>query len=210
MLCANLGLAFVAHYNAPPLAESLAAGRAADDPTLARDFRFVTRASFAVLTALYAAVMCAGASTFGDAAKPNVLLNYHAGDALARAARLATGSSIVFGFPLVFAGMFDALLRLAPPEAAAALRGGSGRAAASLALVLATAYVAIATTDIGLPAGLSGSLLGGFVVYVFPALVKRNATRRANARAAAAGVAALGVVLGGLGAFQTLAQYDLL
>lgn len=212
VLCANLGLAFVAHYNAPPLAESLAAGRPASDPSLARDFNTVTRRSFAVLTVLYAAVMCAGAATFGDAARPNVLLNYHADDVLARVARLATGASIVFGFPLVFAGMYDALARLCPDDAAATLQASKGaRAVASLALIAFTAVIAVATTDIGLPAGLSGSLLGGFVVYVFPALVKRTAEGATPAMKARAGVVALlGATLGLLGAQQTLSEYDLI
>ena len=62
VLSANLGLAYIAHYNAPPLAGSLAPGR--EPAEAARDFSAVTVRSFAVLVALYAAVMVAGAATF--------------------------------------------------------------------------------------------------------------------------------------------------
>ena len=65
VLSANLGLAYVAHYNAPPLAESLARG----DGGARRRFRQVTFLSFTVLVALYAGVMAAGKATFGDAAR---------------------------------------------------------------------------------------------------------------------------------------------
>lgn len=65
VLSANLGLAYVAHYNAPPLAESLARG----DGGARRRFRRVTFLSFSLLVALYAGVMAAGKATFGDAAR---------------------------------------------------------------------------------------------------------------------------------------------
>ena len=69
-----------------------------------------------------------------------------------------------------------------------------------------TAQVALAAGDIGLPAGLAGSLLGGFVVYVLPAAI-RWPTAGAGGRAGCLLLAILGVVLGGLGAFQTLQSY---
>ena len=107
-------------------------------------------------------------------AGPNVLLNYGASDALARVARLATGASIVFGFPLVFSGFYDSATRLLPPawETSLQKRRGARRTLGSLCLVFLTAQVALAAGDIGLPAGLAGSLLGGFVVYVLPAMIR--------------------------------------
>ena len=51
-------------------------------------------------------------------------------------------------------------------------RRGARRTLGSLCLVLLTAQVALAAGDIGLPAGLAGSVLGGFVVYVLPAAVR--------------------------------------
>ena len=81
-----------------------------------------------------------------------MLLNYGASDALARVARLATGASIVFGFPLVFSGFYDSATRLLPPawETSLHKRRGARRTLGSLCLVLLTAQVALAAGDIGL------------------------------------------------------------
>ena len=140
-----------------------------------------------------------------------MLLNYGASDALARVARLATGASIVFGFPLVFSGFYDSATRLLPPawETSLQKRPGARRTLGSLCLVLLTAQVALAAGDIGLPAGLAGSLLGGFVVYVLPAMI-RWPNAGAVGRAGCLMLALLGVGLGLLGAQQTLSAYGLI
>ena len=104
-------------------------------------------------------------------------------------------------------------------EAAEAAAAGSSQAqsqaqspasAASLVLVLATAAVTLVTSDIGLPAGLSGSILGGFVVYVLPAVVKWQSAQACTDKLTCLSLAALGIVLAYLGASQTLAQYGFL
>ena len=262
VLSANLGLAYVAHYNAPPLAESLARG----DGGARRRFRQVTFLSFTVLVALYAGVMAAGKATFGDAARfaprpfffcafcvvpsrpiasasarwrhsasaapPPTPSTRHASRRRRRAPNaqartccsttarptrspasraLATGASIVFGFPLVFSGFYDSATRLLPPawETSLQKRRGARRTLGSLCLVLLTAQVALAAGDIGLPAGLAGSLLGGFVVYVLPAMI-RWPNAGAVGRVGCLMLALLGVGLGLLGAQQTLSAYGLI
>ena len=209
VLSANLGLAYIAHYNAPPLAGSLAPGR--EPAEAARDFSAVTVRSFAVLVALYAAVMVAGAATFGDAAAPNLMVNYADADALAQMAKLATGASIIFGFPLVFSAFANWAYSLAPAPVFATLKSSkAARLGASGLLILLTVVVALNASDIGLPAGLAGSLLGGFVVYVLPAAVKWQRAATTAEMAGCAGLAGLGAVLALLGASQVLAQYGLL
>ena len=76
-------------------------------------------------------------------------------------------------------------------------------------MVLLTAQVALAAGDIGLPAGLAGSLLGGFVVYVLPAMI-RWPNAGAVGRVGCLMLALLGVGLGLLGAQQTLSAYGLI
>ena len=88
-------------------------------------------------------------------------------------------------------------------------RRGARRTLGSLCLVLLTAQVALAAGDIGLPAGLAGSLLGGFVVYVLPAMI-RWPSASALGRVGCLMLALLGVGLGLLGAQQTLAAYGLI
>mmetsp|Transcript_14633 Transcript_14633/g.49560 ORF Transcript_14633/g.49560 Transcript_14633/m.49560 type:complete len:205 (+) Transcript_14633:2-616(+) len=54
--------------------------------------------------------MLLGFSTFGSGCLSNILLNYHAADPLAVGGRLATGLSILFGFPLTFVGLRDGVV----------------------------------------------------------------------------------------------------
>ena len=117
----------------------------------------------------------------------------------------------MFGFPLVFSGFYDSATRLLPPawETSLQKRRGARRTLGSLCLVLLTAQVALAAGDIGLPAGLAGSLLGGFVVYVLPAMI-RWPNAGAVGRVGCLMLALLGVGLGLLGAQQTLSAYGLI
>ena len=97
VLASNLGLAYIAHYNGPIFYRSL-------KNTNSIRFRKMVNISFTILVALYIATMTAGYSTFGDVCQGNILLNYHPDDILSTLGRLATGFSILFGFPLVACG----------------------------------------------------------------------------------------------------------
>ena len=76
VLVSNLGLAFIAHYNAPAMYESLA-------DRSPQKFAKVVTGSFAVLSLLYLLCMGFGYATFGDKAAANVLNNYAEADTLA-------------------------------------------------------------------------------------------------------------------------------
>ena len=97
VLASNLGLAYIAHYNGPVFYRSL-------KNTNSNRFKKMVGISFAILTILYIIIMSAGYATFGDVVEGNILLNYHPKDTLSTLARLATGFSILFGFPLVVTG----------------------------------------------------------------------------------------------------------
>ena len=84
MLVSNLGLAFIAHYNAPAMYESLA-------DRSPQKFAKVVMGSFAVLSLLYLLCMGFGYATFGDKAAANVLNNYAEADTLA--VRLAAAAA---------------------------------------------------------------------------------------------------------------------
>ena len=102
VLVSNLGLFFLAHYNAPAFYREL------KDASADR-FQVVVAWSYAVLIALYGATMMAGYWTFGDVVRGNILLNYHPDDGLATFGRVATAMSILFGFPLVVCGAREGL-----------------------------------------------------------------------------------------------------
>merc|ERR1719273_1035598 len=90
VLASNLGLAYIAHYNAPIFYREL------KNASSSR-FNLMVSISFMLLTSLYVVTMVAGYATFGDVCEGNILLNYHAGDVLSTLGRVATGFSILFG-----------------------------------------------------------------------------------------------------------------
>jgi len=76
VLSSNLGLAYIAHYNAPAFYRTL-------DRRSPRRFARVVTLAFSVLAVLYASIMLLGYVTFGDNAASNLLRNYAQGDSLA-------------------------------------------------------------------------------------------------------------------------------
>jgi len=212
VLVSNLGLAFIAHYNAPAFYSSLT------DAT-PRRFGLSVGLAFSCLTLLYMACMGLGYYTFGDAAASNIMLNYAQSDGLAVVARLATGFSILFGFPLAMFGLVTSARGLAETGAAAAgpesrlaapLRAAaapSGRRALVLSALAFVTVVAVLIADIGLIVGLSGAVLGAAIVYVIPAIIALRAGGAGGGAAANAmlyGLMPLGAVIGVLGVVMAL------
>jgi len=184
ILVSNLGLAYIAHYNAPTFYRSL------ERPSTRR-FGKVCAFSFGILSCLYLGIMLAGHRTFGDITAANILLNYAERDPLAVVGRAATFVSILFGFPLAMLGLKDALFSLTRmANTPLALELGplpamhvSTHQLCTLALLAAVATVAILVVDIGLVVGVSGALLGAAIVYIFPALIYGAALRQRSSRA---------------------------
>mmetsp|Transcript_14676 Transcript_14676/g.18755 ORF Transcript_14676/g.18755 Transcript_14676/m.18755 type:complete len:556 (-) Transcript_14676:373-2040(-) len=191
VLVSNLGLAFIAHYNAPRFWTELR-GRSP------RRFGLLVTMSFLVLTLLYSSVMAAGYKTFGDNCQSNIIKNYHPDDVLAGLARLATGISILFGFPLTFIGLRDgfigsckSLLELRELENWSPFRRFrkadlprtiftdlkeyavkyKNMKKVSIALLIVVTVMAALVKDIGLIVGISGSICGASIVYVVPSLI---------------------------------------
>lgn len=164
-----------------------------------------------MLSLLYTGIMLLGYRTFGDHSASNLLRNYARADGLATLGRLATGVSILFGFPLAMVGLRDSAASVletlgestaAPPLLAAAARAAAASPRAlTLAFLAAISAVAILLTDIGIVVGLSGALLGASIVYIFPALIY---TQVAAPSPAVYALVPLGAFLGLLGVWQTL------
>ena len=136
-------------------------------------FGIVSRRAYLILAAIYVTTMAAGYATFGDNAMGNILLNYSGTDALATLGRLATGLSIIFGFPLISNGCREGLKNAAD---ALGWFGGAASDPANhtrlvLSLLLVTTTLAVVADDIGLVAGLTGALMGSSLVYVCPTLL---------------------------------------
>lgn len=208
VLVSNLGLAFIAHYNAPAFYMDLEARSPAK-------FARAVAIAFGVLTVLYTAMMGFGYATFGDHAASNLLLNYASSDPLAIVGRLATGASILFGYPLAMVGLRSALVGMssslsAEPALPAAARrafrslaADASRVPLIVALLAVITAVACAVEDIGVVVGVSGALLGAAIVYCFPPLIYGRA-RGASTPQAVYCLIPLGAFLGVLGTYVTL------
>jgi len=207
VLISNLGLAFIAHYNAPAFYSGLA------DATPQR-FALAVSVAFSILTVLYTLMMGLAYGTFGANTASNLLHNYAEADVLAVFGRVATGASILFGFPLAMLGLRSAFVDMCASLSTKITNKDSGlkRALASvsapgarvplvLSLLTLVTFVACTLTDIGVIVGVSGALLGAAVVYIFPSLIYADV---ANASAVYA-IVPLGAFFGILGTYMTLA-----
>ncbi len=164
VLCANLGLAFVAHYNAPVY------WREFHNATI-KTFGEMVQSSYFILAILYTITMCAGYATFGDNCRGNILLNYHPNDHLATFGRFATGLSVTFGFPLVFCGARDGLKGVANSLGYSSLSNPRNNNYVILSLLTVVCFLAMCITDIKFIAGFSGALMGSFLTYICPTLM---------------------------------------
>jgi len=203
VLISNLGLAFIAHYNAPRYFTELE-GRS--------PFRFqkMVYTSFGILGILYCSVAAVGYKTFGDNCASNITLNYASHDILAALGRFATGISILFGFPLTFIGLVDGFIgasksRLDMKSEKLTLLWWPGRKGRKKPLeedfspitrlqrwvvnpnnnrnvrkllLLVVTLAAASVPDIGLIVGICGSLMGSSICYIVPPLVYYRAVKK--------------------------------
>lgn len=174
VLIANLGISTCAHFSAPEFYANLARRT---------PFRFdlMVYSAYAIVLVLSLVIACAGYFTFGTNSQVLILNNYHeTKDGPATAARAATVASIICSFPLAFAALRTAFLGIAT-------RGSSVGDAAwwSTTLAIPTACLAIALSfdDLGLIVGLLGSILGGAIIYVFPAVIHMALLRKTGTMA---------------------------
>jgi len=166
VLVSNLGLAFIAHYNGPSYWREL-------KHATTQRFTILVSIAYAILALLYSITMSAGYATFGDTSRGNLLLNYHPSDLLATLGRLATGLSVIFGFPLVSNGAREGLKHAAAAHGYTSLLNDPDRTHGPLVvgMLIAACFVAIRVQDIKIIAGLSGAAMGSFLVYICPSLV---------------------------------------
>lgn len=180
-------------------------------------------ASFSV----FVLMMVFGYGTFGLAAQPLLLNNYHkTSDALATGSRLATAFSIICGFPLMFAGLktgFFSLWNSSVEEstglstnAKKALTSSLTTALLSTTLLAAICGVACKCTeeDVGLVIGIIGAVLGTGVVYFIPSLLNTKLLARgkdpkgqANERKFNQGIMAAGALFAVVGTYAALEEH---
>ena len=203
VLASNLGLAYIAHYNGPAFYREL-------DRTSSQRFSRMVRIAFTVLTLLYIVIMVAGYATFGTVCKGNILLNYNPSDALGLVGRIATGFSILFGFPLVAAGAREGI---AGTVSALGFPSVPHVVLVSSILILVTA-VSCTVQDVSFVVGLTGAAMGSLIVYIIPpilymrALDQRPEAAKIRPRAKFnAALVPFGAAIGGLGVYMTVKEF---
>ena len=170
-------------------------------------FAALTIAGFGLSMLLSGAVMVAGFLTFGEASDGYILNNYATTDALAQAARLAIGGSIVCTYPILHQGLRDTALQVLRA------RGYQpSRALTTLLLVGLVTFLGVCLTDLGIVAAVMGSLVSTTLIYTLPALMfaallaklekQASGGLAPNARVellVVRAIAVMGVVLAGVG-----------
>jgi sodium-coupled neutral amino acid transporter 11 len=207
VLASNLGLAYIAHYNGPNFYRSL-------KNTNSQRFRKMVTISFTILVALYIATMTAGYSTFGDVCQGNILLNYHPDDILSTLGRLATGFSILFGFPLVACGAREAIIGVASSLGHEAWGSDENHFLLVSGMLVLVTTISCTVKDVSLVVGLTGASLGSFIVYICPpiiyakavALVKGEDSPDYSRAKLSLGLVPFGLFIAVLGCFMTIKE----
>eukprot|EP00536_Pseudo-nitzschia_multiseries_P001702 jgi/Psemu1/317678/estExt_fgenesh1_pm.C_220008 len=210
VLASNFGLAYIGHYNAPNYYRSLKDANS-------KRFRVMVNTAYLTLFLLYTTAMMAGYATFGDACQGNILLNYHPDDLLSTFGRLATGLSILFGFPLVVFGAREAIIGVASNFGNVAIGYENNNFKLVAGMLTFVTIVSCTVQDVSLVVGLTGAAIGSTLVYVCPPLLyakavalihgeKSAASRRAKINLA---LVPFGLCIGVLGCFMTIKEAGL-
>ena len=168
-------------------------------------------ASFGISILLMGGITACGFLTFGKASSGLVLNNYSPQDALIRASRIAVAVSLVFSYPLAFQGCRDGVMEIL--QVPAEQRGKSSFLNLTTVCLLGLITVLAATlTDVSFVLAFGGATLGNALTYVYPAVMYFMVVQKQKRTGEAVGVwaanlsAALGVVMGLIGAKMALDQ----
>lgn len=170
--------------------------------------------AFTVLVCIYVVTMTAGYSTFGDVCQGNILLNYHPDDILSTLGRLATGFSILFGFPLVTAGARESIIGVASSMGKNAIGSEKNHFLLVSTILSLVTFVSCTVKDVSLVVGLTGAAMGSFIVYICPpiiytravALVKGKSSKEHQKSKANLGLVPFGMCVAFLGCFMTIKE----
>jgi len=187
ILVSILSTAFLVHFNAPQMYQELeGTGKEKE-----RNFGLVAVAGFGIAAVQYALIMVFGFLTFGKATQGNILLNYSPKDPLAFAAIAAIGVSMLFGYPMQFAGLRSGMLEAMgsaelPKIKHRVVTGG---------LLAGVVAIACAFNDLGKFQAIEGAALAAFLIYIAPPMMAMSLWRGRTARARYVSLIILGVFL---------------
>lgn len=172
VLISILATAYLVHFNAPQMFDELRA-KHASDPGKAktesqRRFGIVSLIGFGISAAQYALIMIFGFLTFGRATQGNLLLNYSSADPWAAVARAAIGGSVLFGYPMQFAGLRSGLLEAFGKSPSLPKVPHRLFTAFLLSVVVC---IACLFRDLGKFQAVEGALLAVFLIYMAPPIM---------------------------------------
>eukprot|EP00547_Thalassionema_nitzschioides_P005536 CAMPEP_0194207276 /NCGR_PEP_ID=MMETSP0156-20130528/6058_1 /TAXON_ID=33649 /ORGANISM="Thalassionema nitzschioides, Strain L26-B" /LENGTH=457 /DNA_ID=CAMNT_0038933997 /DNA_START=213 /DNA_END=1583 /DNA_ORIENTATION=+ len=193
ILVCMLSTAYMAHFNAAKFYVEL------KNNTVSR-FHQVVAWGFGISILLMGSMTMLGFLTFGESSSGLVLNNYSAEDIWMSGSRIAVALSLVFSYPLAFAGCRDGLLDLLkiPTEKRTSLNLNI----LTIALLSVLTLLASILKDVSFVLAFGGATLGNALTYVYPALMYRAVVKEQNRDDESAGVtfamtsAALGIVMG--------------
>jgi amino acid permease len=174
ILICMLSTAYMAHFNAPKFYNEL------KDNTIQR-YNTVVGTSFGISIAIFITITSMGFLTFGKAASGLILNNYSVADRLMGLSRVAVAISLVFSYPLVFAGARDGVLDLFSLPAEKRTNARLNKLTAIL-LSLITG-LALVVKDLSFVLSFGGATLGNALIYVYPALMFRKAVKQMGDKA---------------------------
>eukprot|EP00611_Tribonema_gayanum_P022046 TRINITY_DN4360_c0_g1_i1.p2 TRINITY_DN4360_c0_g1~~TRINITY_DN4360_c0_g1_i1.p2 ORF type:complete len:347 (-),score=146.33 TRINITY_DN4360_c0_g1_i1:495-1535(-) len=177
-------VAFMAHYNGVKYYEEL-------EHRTVRRYTKAIGGGVAASMCVFVAMMLFGFRTFGTAAQPLLLNNYHrSADPLVGVARFATGCAIVCGYPIMFSALktssTNAVHEILNKFGATRALGKRFLTDANLrtawAVGLLAVIIAIACDkseeDVADVVGLIGALLGSGANFIIPAVLNLQLFRR--------------------------------
>ena len=170
--------------------------------------------SFTILVLLYIVTMTAGYSTFGDVCRGNLLLNYHPHDILSTLGRLATGFSILFGFPLVMCGARESLIGAASSFGLDAVGKDQFHFPLVASMLVFITCISCLVEDVSLVVGLTGAAMGSFIVYICPPLLYAGAVKLVKGEKSdeygkakySLALVPFGLFVGSLGVYMTIKE----
>ena len=204
ILICMLSTAYMSHFNAPKFYNEL------KDNTIKR-YNILVGSSFAISIATFIIIAAFGFLTFGSSSSGVILNNYSNKDALMSLSRVAVAISLVFSYPLAFAGCRDGVLDLAKVPAEKRSNGLLNKV--TVGILSAVTGLALTLKDVSFVASFAGATLGNALIYVYPALMFRGAVKKMGDKATAGlkrevkvamANAALGVSMGAIGAKMAL------
>jgi len=161
-----LSTAFMAHFNAPKFYNEL------KDKTLPKYYKVVST-SFAISISIFASIASIGFLTFGANSSGLILNNYSTTDGMMNLSRIAVAISLVFSYPLAFVGARDGVLDLLKMKGTDKTQN-----VLTIALLAVITGAALVIPDVSFVMALAGATVGNGVIYVFPALMFREAIKK--------------------------------